>query len=266
MQSLDLNLATRPFKNNTLLWIGLGLAVAGLAIVTTLNIRTYREHEVLLGSLRAEVDQIDDEFDALEARSVDAEEKIESFDIEGLAIRAEKANEVIRWKAFSWTRLFNLLQDVQPNDVQMASIRPVFRLEGLDRDARLADKTESVPVSVEGLAKDLRSFLELERALIRDPHFSRIDPERYDIDDKSGETFFSLRFLYDPNAVVEEPEPEPAEQEPGAAEGGPEGAEGGEKPAEDGEESPKVTRPESKRVANLPGGAERVRPQAAEER
>jgi hypothetical protein len=44
MQALELNLASRPFKNNTLPWVGLSLALALLVGVTVWNVRSYQRH------------------------------------------------------------------------------------------------------------------------------------------------------------------------------------------------------------------------------
>ena len=46
--------------------------------------------------------------------------------LEKLTVQSLKANEVIEWKAFSWTRLFNLMEQIQPWDIRMTSIRPIF--------------------------------------------------------------------------------------------------------------------------------------------
>ena len=55
-----------------------------------------------------------------------------------------------------------------------------------------------VPIGVDGLARNLKAFLDFERALIRSPYFSRVEPERTDVDDRTSETVFSLKFLYKP--------------------------------------------------------------------
>ena len=49
-------------------------------------------------------------------------------------------------------------------------------------------------------ALTLAEFLAFERALLRDPHFHRIEPERTERVEGTGATLFDLRFLYDPEA------------------------------------------------------------------
>ncbi len=207
MQALDLNLASRPFKNNTLLWVGLSTAALAIVLAGLGNLQLYRRHRGLLDQLQGRVVQIETRLADLERRDGLARRAIGQFDLEQLEVKAAKANEVIRWKAFSWTRLFNLLEELQPWDVQMASVHPTFRVEGAT-DAQRKVGTVGVPVSVEGIARDLEAFLEFERALLRSPSFSRVEPERTQRTPNTGEIVFALRFHYDPQAA-EGPPPRP---------------------------------------------------------
>ena len=109
MQALDLNLASRPFKNNTLLWIGFSLAAVLLVLLTVDNVATRQSHVSLLGELEAKVGGIEARQQDLRRRAEDARREIGRHDVDGLFVRTEKANEVIRWKSFSWTGLFNEL-------------------------------------------------------------------------------------------------------------------------------------------------------------
>ena len=216
MQAVDLNLATRPFKNDTLLWSALVAALSVLTFVSWYNLQTWLENRALLGDLRESQASLRQRFDGLERRDSAAIRGIERHDLPALGAKTEKANEVIRWKSFSWTRLFNQLESVQPWDVQMSSIHPVFRTTGRGLRDQIEDP-DQVPVSVEGTAKTLKDLLAFERQLIFDPHFDRIEPESYANDETTGETVFRMRFLYDPRVSVEEEEPE-AEAQPEAQE------------------------------------------------
>jgi hypothetical protein len=208
VQAVDLNLATRPFKNDTLVWSGLVAALSVLAFVSWYNLQTWLENRALLADLRESQANLRQRFDGLEQRDSVAVRGIEQYDLPALDAKAEKANEVIRWKSFSWTRLFNQLEAVQPWDVQMSSIHPVFRTDGRGMRDEIEDP-DQVPVSVEGTAKTLKDLLAFERELIFDPHFDRIEPESYANDELTGETVFRMRFLYDPRVTVEVEEPEP---------------------------------------------------------
>jgi hypothetical protein len=61
---------------------------------------------------------------------------------------------------------------------------------------------KTVPVSVEGLAKDFRSIWELQNALHADVHFGRVIPQRLQKTDR-GEIVFQLTFIYHPENEAE---------------------------------------------------------------
>lgn len=205
MLALDLNLASRPFKNDTLLWAAFIVVAILVVFASWWNVETYFEHRSLLAGLEVSKENLQRRTQELDRRSGDAIRSIGKFNLAAIAVKAEKANEVIRWKAFSWTRLFNLLQSVQPYDVQMTSIHPVFRTNV--RELRGASEdVEQVPVAVEGIAKSLEDFLAFERELIFSEHFDRVEPDRHTRDELTNEIVFRLRFLYDPRVPIESEE------------------------------------------------------------
>ena len=88
---------------------------------------SWRDHVNQLEELQQTVGSIEGQMENLNRREEVARAGIRGFDVEALGIQAFKANEVIEWRVFSWTRLFNLMEQIQPNDVRMSSIRPLFR-------------------------------------------------------------------------------------------------------------------------------------------
>ncbi len=198
---MELNLASRPFKNDTLLWVGFLGSVLLLGWWTWWNVQAYWDHRALLAALQESSTSMRARFVELERRDDEAVRAIEGFDLRNLWLRSDKANEVIRWKSFSWTKLFNQLEAIQPWGVQMTSVHPVFR--SIEGRGRSIEDPDHVPVSVEGVAKSLQEYFKLQRALIFDPHFNRVDPSNTSTDENSGETVFRLRFVYDPRVPVE---------------------------------------------------------------
>lgn len=204
MQVLDLNLASRPFRNNVLLWIVYGLAFGALLLFSGFSVASYIEHKRLLSELNSKVDSIDAQTRDLEQRDARARAGIAKHDLPSLLVQSEKANEVIEGKAFSWTRLFNLLAEIQPYNVRMTSVRPIFRVDG-GRPAPVAlarpPEGRSVPVSIDAMAKTYGDMLEMQRALIEDPHFGRLEMERLIRAQNGREYLFQLSFLYFPDAT-----------------------------------------------------------------
>ncbi len=225
LQPLDLNLGTRPFRNNTMLWTGVSLGLFLLIWLSWWNYTTWKSESEALVSLREDVSSIDSQLMELEIREEISRNGVKAYDLDQLATQTVRANDVIMLKAFSWTRLFNRLEKIQPYEVRMQAVRPVFRL-GKKRSRREVDlgwhmEEQSVVVTVDGIAKNLRAFLAFETALMDDPWFDRVEPERWD-DLDTGETQFSMKFQYYPNKSPEEPASETEVEE--GADGGESGA------------------------------------------
>jgi Tfp pilus assembly protein PilN len=206
MQSLDLNLATRPFRNNTLLWIGYSLAVVLLGVFTAWNVMAYQEHRTKLRELRADIESFDVQEQQLEVRGRRAQNAIDKYDLVQLGMQADKANEVIEWKAFSWTRLFNRMTDIMPYDVKMTAIRPIFRLRGRNRADELdVQAAGAIPVSVEGLGKNFEAVFSFQNALLASRYFGRVEPGKLRRTEDKRELLFELRFLYYQDVADEPP-------------------------------------------------------------
>ncbi len=203
MQPLDINLATRPFRNNSLLWLGHILGAAFLLAFTAWNVRAFLSEGRDLRDLRHGMSGMEARLVDLDARDQRAQLGIRRQDVKYLIIQAKTANDVIERKALSWTLLFNLLEKVQPPEVRMASIRPV-RGSGRASDDVVIEG--GIPIGLEGTAQSLEAFLELERCLINDPHFDRVEPERSDIT-QGGEVAFEIRVLYFPDGRPDRGEP-----------------------------------------------------------
>jgi hypothetical protein len=206
MDSIDLNLASRPLRNNTLLWVGHSVLTVGLLGATAWNVTSYATSRGALSDLTAQRDSFQSRMNDLSRREVAANRGIAAFDVKELQVRASKAADVIERKALSWTRLFNRMEEVFPYEVRMVSVRPVFNAHRTSAADPELIPEGAIPVSVEGIARNLDAFLELERALIFDPHFDGVEPHRYDRTE-SGEVRFDLRFLYYPDPPQEEVAP-----------------------------------------------------------
>lgn len=205
MRSLELNLATLPFRNNTPIWTAHVLLLAGVAAFTAWNIRTEMVATEKLAALQADLGSVERQLAELDRREGEAVAGARQFDPKIMQVQADKANDIILRRGLSWTRLFNTLEKVVPYEVRMTTIHPVYGTTGGSRDPMFEGV---VPVAVEGYAQSLESFLELERALIVDPHFANVEPMRTESPPGSAEVMFQLRFLYDPDGRVNGEHPE----------------------------------------------------------
>jgi hypothetical protein len=205
MQPLDLNLASRPFKNNTLLWVLHGIASTLIVGFAVWSVWSYSVQSQAVSELRLSSSGLETRLGDLRERSRRAEAAIQGIDVEALRLNAEQANSVINRRALSWTRLFNVLEKVVPYEVKMVAIRPVY-VGGSRSTAEREIPEGCVPVAVQGLAQNLEAFLELERTLIMDAHFDQVEPRSTDIK-QGGEVIFELGFRYFPDGLKKPDQP-----------------------------------------------------------
>ena len=197
-QPLELNLATHPFRNNTLLWAAHGVACASLLAFSIWNVNAFLDESGSLKELRGQVAQVAQRMSALDLRDQRAQAGIARHDLKDLSVQAGTANEVILMKALSWTRLFNLLEKVVPYEVKTVAVRPAFGSVTRGGPEATLLPEEAVPVSIQGIAQSIEAFLEFERSLLMDTHFDQVEPEKTDVV-PGGEVAFQVRFLYFPD-------------------------------------------------------------------
>jgi len=200
MKTLELNVASRPFRNNTPIWTAHGLLLGGVVAFSAWNAHTSITATRKLDALQADLGSVERQLGELDRREDSAIKGIRVFDPKTLKVQADKANDIILRRGLSWTRLFNTLERVVPYEVRMTAVRPIY---GTSQAAVGGSRGEvfegTVPVDVEGRAQSFESFLEFERALIVDPHFAGVEPIRSESSLGSSEVSFQLRFLYDPD-------------------------------------------------------------------
>ena len=211
MRALELNLASRPFRNNVPIWSAFGLLAFGILLSTAWNVRSWLDVRHKLNDLQADIGSSEKQLASLEARDAAAADGIRVFDAKTLQGQADKVNEIILRRGLSWTQLFNDLEKVVPYEVRMTMVHPSYG-GGKEDDApakrttRAAEQT--IPIVAEGVAQNLDAFLELERALIVDTHFAGVEPVRTESIQGSQEVRFQLSFLYDPKGRLGQEHPE----------------------------------------------------------
>ena len=190
MKPLLLNVATRPFLNNRLVGTALGIAAAALLLATVWNLSVYLGYGGSYRQLSLDERQDRERLAILfnEERSLTKE--VQARDFRGAYERGRLAGDLISRWSFSWTLLFNRLEQVMPVDVMMTAIRPTFGPQG-------------VVVRVEGVAKSQPALIIFEEALLRQPAFRRIYPlsERR-LNPSRPEISFVLNFDYVPGEVA----------------------------------------------------------------
>ncbi|HXY04683.1 MAG TPA: PilN domain-containing protein [Terriglobales bacterium] len=121
---LDINLATQPYEDSRRFWLQWGGALAGLGVVTlALLYLTFnawlaaRKDRALIGQYEQQIAERDKERDDAQAL-MNAPQNANTRD------RSQFLNDLFYRKAFSWTRVFENLEDVMPPRVHVVSIHP----------------------------------------------------------------------------------------------------------------------------------------------
>jgi hypothetical protein len=147
---LRTNLSTRPFYNERLVHLALGLAALIVAVLTGLNlvqvVRLSRENTSLSATIREDRATADEY--SRKARST--RQNINQEELKLVVAAAREANTLIDSRTFSWTQFFNYIESTLPPEVMLASVRPT-----IDEEA-----TRVIMVVLARRAEDLEEFMD----------------------------------------------------------------------------------------------------------
>jgi hypothetical protein len=126
------NLSTRPFYNERVVHLVLGLAALIVLVLTVLNVVTVvqlsRQNTTLAARIRDDRTAADDF--AQRARQIRS--GIDKKELSLVVTAAREANTLIDSRTFSWTEFFNQIESTLPPDVMLASVRPTVNEKGTE--------------------------------------------------------------------------------------------------------------------------------------
>jgi hypothetical protein len=125
-----INLSTRPFYNERLVRVVLGLGTLIVLGLTAFNVvqvmrLTSRDAEV-----RTQADAAEAEAVRLRGQASVIRQTINREQLTAVQAAAREANQLIDRRSFSWTDLFNRFEATLPGDVRIASVTPQVDQEG----------------------------------------------------------------------------------------------------------------------------------------
>ena len=188
MKALDLNFASNPFRNHTPYYLGYGLGTLALAAFTAYNAYAFMSYSKNQAELESDYSRKKTRLEALYEQSGRLQGEITKRDIAALNDRAKFTNELLDRRRFSWTALLNSLEEVQPYQVRLMSLRPIIQPKGILIDAR-------------AVAKDLQAFWNFQQNLQNHVKFRRVYPAGYLRSDTAGEFIFNISFNYFPDGA-----------------------------------------------------------------
>ena len=141
MNRITVNLARRPPENLRqvrLLWGSLlGVLLAAFIVLSAIALTGW------LGSrgLQAQVSNLRGQMSPLLASRARSEAPLHRPDVRQVLDRADYFNQLIDRKTVSWTRLFERLEQIQPQGVALVSLRPLQRNGARAIDIRFTSDT-----------------------------------------------------------------------------------------------------------------------------
>ena len=201
----EFNFARAPFVNERLPRTVLAFAGAAVAAATVFHgvlLTRYllREQE----SLDIHVSELRQELSEANTRMSQAQSSLARNRTELGSVQTQFLTTLFRRKSFSWTGLFNELEEITPPSVRITSISP-------------AEEEGEITVTMTVVGRTLQDVLEMVRALESSSFFATIFPldEANLEDEERGETGIAATLRLDYVEDVRAPsEPSSAPQEP----------------------------------------------------
>jgi Tfp pilus assembly protein PilN len=121
---LKTNLSTRPFYNERAVHWAIGLAFAAIVALMVFNVTRVISLSARQGTLSADVQREESRVEQLNAQAAKVRGSIDQKALARVIASAKEANEIIDQRTFSWTELFNHLENTVPNGVMLTAVRP----------------------------------------------------------------------------------------------------------------------------------------------
>lgn len=191
MRGLEINLAAEPYRNDmpfAVLLVLLGAVAFGL---TGWGSYSYFTASAQRAALEAELAGHSSRMADMKKEADQITAELGVFDEPLLASQAAFVDGILDQRNFSWTSLFNVLEQTVPWNVRLTAIRPTF-------------KDDAVEITLHGTAQDLDALLDLQNALLHSPYFRDVIPGGYERDEVDQRYSFRVTTLYTP-----EPAPQP---------------------------------------------------------
>ena len=166
---IDINLASQPYEDSGRFWTYWGTGLALLAIATALMVFLAVSGFVRAGRDREQIAKLKAEIAAYDQEKAQAEAILNQPKNRDLRERSRFLNQLFERKAFSWTRVFEDLEQVMPAHLHVISIHPGVWTEN----------TIDIKLVVGGESPE--QALDLVRKMENSNHFkeTRIGSERF---------------------------------------------------------------------------------------
>ncbi len=146
---LDINLATRPYEDAREFWARWGLGVGLLAVMTLALLGLAAKGWTEAGRDRHEIARIEAQIAERDDERAKAQAFLDLAVNRSTRDQSQFLNGLIQRKAFSWTRVFEDLEQVVPTNLHVVSLRPALNERGqVELEMKVAGDTRAAAVDL----------------------------------------------------------------------------------------------------------------------
>jgi hypothetical protein len=127
---LRANLSTRPFYNDRLVRVFLGLVTFVAVAATVYNVTEVLRLRSRGAEVRRQSEAAEREADRLQAEARRIRQTMNREQLAAVQVAAREANQLIDQRAFSWTDLFNQFEETLPPEVRISTVTPQVDASG----------------------------------------------------------------------------------------------------------------------------------------
>ena len=146
---LDINLSTRPYEDARVFWTRWGLAVGLLAVATLLLLGWTARNWMAAGHDRHNIAELQQMVAGRDHERIQAQSFLDLPANHSTRDQSQFLNGLIRRKSFSWTLVFEALEQVMPPNLHVVSLRPEFTEQNtMLLDMKVAGENRSAAVEL----------------------------------------------------------------------------------------------------------------------
>lgn len=156
---LDINLATRPYEDAREFWVRWGLGVGLLGVLTLALLGLAVRGWANAGRDRHNIAQLQDQIAERDRERATAQAFLDMSINRSTRDQSQFLNGLIQRKAFSWTRVFEDLEQVMPANLHVVSLRPELNEQNqMQLDMKVAGDTRGAAVELVHRMEGSRQF------------------------------------------------------------------------------------------------------------
>jgi len=156
---LDINLATQPYEDAREFWARWGLGVGLLGVLTLLLLGWAVRGWINAGRDRHSIARLEEQIKERDTERARAQAFLDLAANHSTRDQSQFLNGLIQRKSFSWTRVFEDLEQVMPTNLHVTSLRPELNEQNqMQLDMQVIGDTRSAAVELVHRMEGSRHF------------------------------------------------------------------------------------------------------------